>query len=78
MPINRQILLNNRPVGPAVLDNFKMVENHTPDLVEGQVLVKNIFLSLDPYMRGRMNDSKNYKAPQLLGYPMVEIGRAHV
>ena len=57
MPLNQQILLDNRPVGEAVAENFKLVNGETPPLQEGQVLVRHHFLSLDPYRRGRMNDA---------------------
>ncbi|AYQ29566.1 MULTISPECIES: NADP-dependent oxidoreductase [unclassified Polaromonas] len=70
MPINQQILLDNRPSGEAVASNFMLVSSDTPDLQEGQVLVRHHFLSLDPYMRGRMNDAKSYAAPQPLGQVM--------
>lgn len=71
MPRNQQILLDNRPVGEAVASNFKLVETDTPALQDGQVLVRHHFLSLDPYMRGRMNDSKSYAASQPLGEVML-------
>ena len=71
MPTNRQILLDNRPQGEATLANFKLVENQTPALQDGQVLVRHHYLSLDPYMRGRMNDSKSYAASQPLGEVMI-------
>ncbi|MEY2685614.1 MAG: hypothetical protein RJA09_2759 [Pseudomonadota bacterium] len=74
MPQNRQILLDNRPVGDAVASNFKLVTTNTPalgELAEGQVLVRHHYLSLDPYMRGRMNDSKSYAAAQPLGEVMI-------
>lgn len=71
MPTNRQILLDNRPQGEATADNFKLVSSETPALQEGQVLVRHHFLSLDPYMRGRMNDSKSYAACQPLGEVMI-------
>ena len=70
MPANQQFLLDNRPVGEASASNFKLVNSETPALQEGQVLVRHHFLSLDPYMRGRMNDSKSYTAPQPLGQVM--------
>ena len=70
MPRNQQILLDNRPQGEAQASNFKLVETDTPALAEGQVLVRHHFMSLDPYMRGRMNDSKSYAAPQPLGQVM--------
>src|SRR4051812_18807245 len=70
MPQNKQFLLDNRPQGEAVASNFKLVTTETPPLQEGEVLVRHHFLSLDPYMRGRMNDAKNYAAPQPLGQVM--------
>ena len=71
MPTNHQILLDNRPTGEAVASNFKLVASDTPALQEGQVLVHHHFLSVDPYMRGRMNAGRNYADPQPLGQPMV-------
>ena len=70
MPVNQYILLDNRPVGEAVASNFKLLSGETPALQDGQVLVRHHFLSLDPYMRGRMNDAKSYVAPQPLGQVM--------
>ncbi|MBV8470636.1 MAG: NADP-dependent oxidoreductase [Burkholderiaceae bacterium] len=69
--INRQIHLVSRPSGEASADNFKLVSAEVPELAEGSVLVRNHFLSLDPYMRGRMNDSKSYAAPQPLNAVMI-------
>jgi NADPH-dependent curcumin reductase CurA len=71
MPVNHQILLDNRPTGEASVSNFKLTSSDTPGLADGQVLVRHHFLSLDPYMRGRMNDSKGYTAPQALGEVMI-------
>ena len=70
MPRNQQILLDNRPAGEATASNFKLVTTDTPALADGQVLVRHHYLSLDPYMRGRMNDTKSYAAPQPLGQVM--------
>ena len=70
MPKNQQIHLDNRPSGEALASNFKQVTTETPPLQEGQVLVHHHFLSLDPYMRGRMNDAKSYAMPQPLGQTM--------
>jgi NADPH-dependent curcumin reductase CurA len=70
MPQNKQILLDNRPQGEATASNFKLVTSDTPALADGQVLVRHHYLSLDPYMRGRMNDAKSYAAPQPLGKVM--------
>ena len=67
---NAQILLASRPEGAAEAGNFKLVETPLPELRDGQVLVRQQFLSLDPYMRGRMNDAKSYAQPQPLGEVM--------
>ncbi|HOZ93224.1 MAG TPA: NADP-dependent oxidoreductase [Ottowia sp.] len=71
MPTNRQILLDNRPQGEATASNFRLVSSETPALRDGQVLVRHHYLSLDPYMRGRMNDGKSYAQPQPLGEVMI-------
>ncbi|TAK86592.1 MAG: NADP-dependent oxidoreductase [Aquabacterium sp.] len=68
---NRQILLASRPQGEATAANFKLVETPVPELAAGQVLVRNHYLSLDPYMRGRMNDSRSYAQPQPLNEVMI-------
>jgi len=70
MPTNRQQHLDNRPDGEAVVGNFKLVTAETPPLQDNQVLVRHHYLSLDPYMRGRMNESKSYAQPQPLGETM--------
>jgi NADPH-dependent curcumin reductase CurA len=67
---NRQIHLVSRPTGEATSDNFALVEAPLGDPQEGQVLVRNHYLSLDPYMRGRMNDAKSYAQPQPLNQVM--------
>lgn len=70
MPKNRQFLLDNRPEGEAHAGNFKLVSTETPPLQDGEVLVRHHFLSLDPYMRGRMSEARSYAAPQPLGQVM--------
>lgn len=70
MPTNKQVLLDNRPQGEASASNFRLVSTETPALKDGEVLVRHHFLSLDPYMRGRMNDAKSYAAPQPVGQVM--------
>ena len=70
MPTNKQIHLDNRPEGEAIASNFKLVTAQTPELKDNQVLVRHHYMSLDPYMRGRMNDSKSYAQPQPLGQTM--------
>jgi hypothetical protein len=69
--VNRQILLVSRPQGAASADNFRLVETPLKPLAEGEVRVRNHYLSLDPYMRGRMNDSKSYAQPQPLDEVMI-------
>ncbi|WP_374317193.1 NADP-dependent oxidoreductase [Aquabacterium sp.] len=71
---NHQILLASRPQGEATVDNFKLVATPVPSaeqLADGAVLVRHHFLSLDPYMRGRMNESKSYAQPQPLDSVML-------
>ena len=68
--MNKQFLLDSRPDGEPTAANFKLVEVPVPDLTDGQVLVQNHYMSLDPYMRGRMNDGKSYAVPQALGEVM--------
>jgi NADPH-dependent curcumin reductase len=69
--MNRQVLLANRPLGAVTEDNFRIAETPVPTTAEGQVLVKNEWLSLDPYMRGRMSDAKSYVPPVQIGEVMV-------
>jgi NADPH-dependent curcumin reductase CurA len=69
--INHRIVLASRPTAEAELSNFRLETVETPALQDGQVLVRHHYLSLDPYMRMRMNDGKNYAAPQALGEPMI-------
>ena len=69
--VNRQILLASRPTGEPVAANFPLAEAPVAPLQEGQALVRHHYLSLDPYMRGRMSDAKSYAAPQPLGEVMI-------
>jgi NADPH-dependent curcumin reductase len=71
MTTNHQIQLAARPTGEPTAGNFKLVQTELPDLQDGEVLVRHHYLSLDPYMRGRMNESKSYAAPQPLGEVMI-------
>jgi NADPH-dependent curcumin reductase CurA len=71
MVMNRRIVLASRPSGPVTTENFRLETRPLPALAEGQLLVRNRWLSLDPYMRGRMNDARSYAAPQPLGETMI-------
>ena len=69
--INLRILLKSRPVGFPTEDDFQIMESVIPEPEEGEILVKVEWLSLDPYMRGRMNDAKSYASPVEIGEVMV-------
>jgi NADPH-dependent curcumin reductase CurA len=71
MSVNRQVLLKSRPEAAPSLDNFELVERPVPEPAEGELLMRTLFLSLDPYMRGRMSAAKSYAKPAELGQPMV-------
>lgn len=68
--ISREIRLISRPRGFPVTDNFMLAERALETLQDGQVLVRNLFMSVDPYMRGRMNDIKSYVPPFALDKPL--------
>lgn len=68
--INREWHLLSRPVGWPKPEDFALVEAEVPTPGEGQVLVRNAYLSVDPYMRGRMSAAKSYVAPFELGKAM--------
>jgi NADPH-dependent curcumin reductase CurA len=68
---NRQIRLHRRPTGAPTPDDFSIVDSPMPRVDDGHVLRRTIYLSLDPYMRGRMNDARSYAAPVALGDVMV-------
>lgn len=68
---NRRIVLNSRPHGAPQLDNFRLETAELPEPADGQVLLRTVYLSLDPYMRGRMSDSPSYAPPVEVGEVMV-------
>ncbi|HWZ73771.1 MAG TPA: NADP-dependent oxidoreductase [Casimicrobiaceae bacterium] len=70
-PLNKQVLLASRPQGAVTEDNFRIVEVPIGKPGPGEVLVKNEWLSLDPYMRGRMSDAKSYAKSTEIGEVMV-------
>ncbi|MDO8677127.1 MAG: NADP-dependent oxidoreductase [Acidobacteriota bacterium] len=69
--VNKQFHLASRPQGQATTGNFRLVEAPVAALADGQVLVRHHYLSLDPYMRGRMSDAKSYAPPQPLDAVMI-------
>ncbi|HEX7744644.1 MAG TPA: NADP-dependent oxidoreductase [Micromonosporaceae bacterium] len=70
MNSGREIHLASRPRGWPTLDNFALVAAPVPEPGPGQVLVRNLVMSVDPYMRGRMNDVKSYIPPFQIGAPL--------
>ncbi|HKJ43334.1 MAG TPA: NADP-dependent oxidoreductase [Sunxiuqinia sp.] len=67
----KQILLDSRPKGTPTLETFKTETTELPELKAGEVLLQGLYYSVDPYMRGRMNDAKSYAAPFKVGEPIV-------
>jgi len=65
--LNKQIRFASRPSGWVTPDNFRITEEATGEPADGQVLVRNIFMSVDPYMRGRMNAARSYVSPFQIG-----------
>lgn len=68
---NRRIVLASRPVGAPVDSNFRLENVDKPTPAQGEMLLRSVYLSLDPYMRGRMSDAKSYADPVALGEVMV-------
>ena len=68
--MNKVILLNKRPFGKPTLDDFKIVNEEIPTAKDGEILLKTTYVSVDPYLRGRMNDSKSYVPPFELNKPI--------
>ncbi|GAA4957678.1 NADP-dependent oxidoreductase [Actinoplanes utahensis] len=66
----KEIRLASRPVGWPTAETFEIAETATPEPGPGQVLIRNIYMSVDPYMRGRMNDVKSYMPPFQVGAPL--------
>jgi NADPH-dependent curcumin reductase CurA len=75
--VNRQVRLQLRPIGIPQAEHFEIVEAPVPDILEGQVLVRNVYLSVDPAMRGWVNAAENYLDPVPLGSVMrsFAVGR---
>ncbi|EPF1535846.1 NADP-dependent oxidoreductase [Vibrio vulnificus] len=71
-PTNRQIVLASRPVGAPTAENFALTQSDIPTPAQGEMLLRSVYLSLDPYMRGRMSDAKSYTEP--VGIDEVMVG----
>jgi len=76
--VNRQFVLASRPVGMPKESDLRMVETPVPALREGEVLLRALYLSVDPYMRGRMNAAKSYAPSVEIGAVMVGGGVARI
>ncbi|MHB1092948.1 NADP-dependent oxidoreductase [Thiobacillus sp.] len=76
--MNHRIVLNTRPNGAPTPKNFRLESSPMPTLASGQVLLRTLYLSLDPYMRGRMSDAASYAPPVGIGEVMVGAGVARV
>ena len=68
--MNKSIILNSRPDGLPTKENFLLKTEEIPKIVEGEILLKALYVSVDPYIRGRMNDVKSYIPPFEVGKPM--------
>jgi len=71
MTTYKRLVLASRPKGEVVPENFRLEEVQVPTIKDGEVLIRNHYLSLDPYMRMRMEDVKSYAAPQAIGDTMI-------
>jgi NADPH-dependent curcumin reductase CurA len=68
--MNKVIVLNKRPVGKPTKEDFKFIEEDKPTAKDGEVLLKTLYVSVDPYLRGRMSDAKSYIPPFELNKPI--------
>jgi NADPH-dependent curcumin reductase CurA len=68
--MNKVILLDKRPVGKPTLGDFKFIEEEMPVIKDGEILLKTLFVSVDPYLRGRMSEAKSYVPPFQLNQPI--------
>ena len=76
--MNKSIILNSRPDGLPTKENFLLKTEEIPKIVEGEILLKALYVSVDPYIRGRMNDVKSYIPPFEVGKPMQSGAVAEV
>jgi len=68
--LSREIRLKNRPFGMPGEEDFELAQVMLPEINEGQILIRNSYMSVDPYMRGRMHDRENYVPPFKIGKPL--------
>ncbi len=71
MNTTKVILLDSRPEGTPTASNFKFTEEDVPSIKDGEILIKTVYVSVDPYLRGRMRDAKSYVEPFKLNEPLV-------
>lgn len=76
--MNRSIVLVNRPTGMPSMNDFKMIEIEVPTIQDGEFLLKTKYLSVDPFMRGKMRDEASYTSPYSLGEPIACSGIGEV
>src|SRR5882724_321227 len=76
--LNRQFVLASRPPGLPEESNFKLIETPIPELKDGEFLARAMYLSVDPYMRGRISQAKSYAAGVEIGGLMVGAGVARI
>jgi NADPH-dependent curcumin reductase CurA len=76
--MNKRIVLNSRPVGAPTMDNFRFEEVENTSLADEQLLLKQVYVSVDPYLRGRMNDAESYIPPFKLNEPISSGAIAQV
>lgn len=69
--VHHRIVLNSRPVGAPTMENFRLEKCDVPVTADGQMLLRTLYLSLDPYMRSRMSDVPSYAAPVAIGDVMI-------
>lgn len=71
LPVNQRIVLNSRPIGKPIVENFRIEELSPSSPNDGQLLLKTLYLSLDPYMRGRLSSGESYAPPVNVGQTIV-------
>ena len=76
--MNKKIILKQRPVGEPKFEDFELIEENTREPGSNEVLIKTIYMSLDPYMRGRMNDAKSYAKAVEIGEEMEAVAVSQV